>query len=174
MSKPTLFTLAIMLLGLAPLVHASVPGAVSPPDRCANLDETGYPSQCAPVGWRDAPYWDEEVCCDDDTCVEPSKRGCSAGKQLYTCKYAELDAIGNVQCLFAVPYYCDVYDCPALPSSPEFQAPPQEQSVCCEHDGPCYPWQQSTDGGCWGQILNCEHGTCNEDGTVDCYDYEGA
>lgn len=168
MTKPTLFTLAISLLGLAPLAHAT------PPDRCATLDEYGHPKDCEPTGWHDAPYWSDDVCCDAQTCVEPGRYGCAADEQAYFCQYAELDALGNVSCLFPVPDYCDEYECPAPPVSPEFQAPPQEQMVCCEHGGPCYPWQQSTDGGCLGQILNCFNGTCNDDGTVDCYDYEGA
>jgi hypothetical protein len=168
MTNPTRFTLAILLFGLAPLAQAA------PPDRCATLDEYGYPDACAPVGWRDAPYWNEDVCCDAQTCVESSSLGCSADKQLYSCQYAELDAIGNVNCLFPVPYYCDVYECPAPPISTEYQAPPQEVWACCEHGGPCYPWQLSTDGGCWGQILYCYNGSSNEDGTINCDDYEGA
>lgn len=162
MTKPTLFTLAILLFGLAPQAHAA------PPDRCSTLDEYGYPNACEPIGWRDAPYWSDDVCCDADSCVEPSSRGCSADEQLYFCQYAELDALGNVTCLFPVPYYCDEYECPAPPLS--LGAWPQSQMVCCEHDGPCWPWQQSTDGGCLGQILYCMNGTCNDDGTITCYD----
>lgn len=166
MSKPSLFTLAILLVGLAPLAHAT------PPDRCAALDDYGYPKSCDPVGWRDAPYWNDDVCCDADGCVEPGRRGCSAGEQRFFCQYAELDAVDNVSCLFLVPYYCDEYECPA--AAPEYQAPPQEVWACCEHGGPCYPWQQSTDGGCPGQILYCWHGSSNDDGTINCDDYEGA
>jgi hypothetical protein len=170
MTKPTRFTLSILLfVGLAPLAQAA------PPDRCAKLDAYGYPTACDPIGWRDAPWWDDKVCCNANTCVETNSRGfCSTDKQLYYCKYAELDTLGHVSCLFLVPYYCDVNECPAAPSSPEYQAPPQQQDVCCEHAGPCYPWQQSTDGGCPGQILYCYYGSSNDDGTVNCDDYEGA
>jgi hypothetical protein len=167
MTKPPLFILALLLFGLAPLAQAA------PPDRCARLDAYGHPTACEPIGWRDAPWWNDTVCCNTNTCVETNARGgCSSDKKLYYCKYAELDTLGHITCLFPVPYYCDVNECPASP--PELQAPAQEQSVCCEHGGPCYPWQQSTDGGCLGQILECINGTCNDDGTVTCYDYEGA
>lgn len=166
MSKPSLFTLAILLFGLAPLAQAS------PPDRCATLDDYGYPDSCEPTSWRDAPWWNDDVCCNAVGCVEPGRRGCSAGEQRYFCQYAELDAVGHLTCMFLVPDYCDVYECPA--ASPEYQAPPQEVWACCEHGGPCYPWQQSTDGGCPGQILYCWHGSSNDDGTINCDDYEGA
>lgn len=161
MTKPTLFTLAILLFGLAPLAHAA------PPDRCATLDEHGYPKACAPIGWRDAPYWNDDVCCDADGCVEPGRLGCSADEQRYFCQYAELDALGYLTCMFTVPYYCDEYECPT--SSPAYQALPQEQVVCCEHDGPCWPYSYPADGGCLGQILSCTEGTCNDDGTITCY-----
>jgi hypothetical protein len=170
MSKPTLFTLATLLFALAPLAQAA------PPDRCSTLDEYGYPNACDPIGWRDAPYWNDDVCCDAKNCVEPSSWGCSADKKRYFCEYAELDALGYMTCLFPVPYYCEEYECPAAPSSPEYQTQtePQEVWACCEHGGPCYPWQQSTDGGCPGQILYCWHGSSNDDGTINCDDYEGA
>jgi hypothetical protein len=161
MTKPTLFTLVILLFGLAPLAQAA------PPDRCAKLDRTGYPIACDPIGWRDAPYWNDTVCCNTDTCVETNARGgCSTDKKLYYCEFAELDAVGLVTCLFGVPYYCEEYECP---SSSTVQVPLQEQVVCCEHGGPCWPYNQSTDGGCLGQILNCTEGTCNDDGTITCY-----
>jgi hypothetical protein len=166
MSKPTLFTLAISLLGLAPLAHAS------PPDRCASLDDYGYPKACEPIGWREAPYWNDDVCCGADGCVETSRLGCGADEQRYFCEYAEIDPLGYLTCMFPVPYYCDENECPA--ASPVVQSPPQEQVVCCEHAGPCWPYQPSTDGGCLGQILWCTNGTCNDDGTVTCDDYEGA
>jgi hypothetical protein len=164
MPKPSLFTLSILLFGLAPLAHAASP------DRCATLDEYGYPKSCDPIGWRDAPYWNDDVCCGANGCVEPGRLVCSAAEQRYHCEYAELDALGYVQCLFPVPYYCDEYECPA--SSPEYQPHGQAQSVCCEHGGACWPYNQSTDGACQGQMLWCQSGTCNDDGTITCDDPE--
>jgi hypothetical protein len=163
MSKPTLFTLTILLFGLAPLAQAA------PPDRCAKLDQYGYANACKPIGWRDAPYWNDDVCCDADGCVEPGRLGCSAGETRYFCEYAEFDALGYLTCMFPVPYYCDVNECP---SSPTIQAPLQDQVVCCELGGPCWPYSYSTDGGCLGQILSCTEGTCNDDGTITCYNSE--
>lgn len=160
MSKPALFTLSFLLLGLAPLAHAT------PPDRCSALDEYGYPSQCAPIGWRIAPWWDDEVCCDGETCVESSTHGCSAGMRSYYCKYAELDALGHIQCMFPVPDYCDENACPS--ASPEYQSQPLAEIVCCYDDGPCYHYMYPDDGGCLGDIFFCKYGSCNEDGTITC------
>jgi hypothetical protein len=159
MSKPALFTLTFALLGLAPLAHAT------PPDRCSILDEYGHPSQCAPIGWRDAPYWDGEVCCDDDTCVETSRYGCSAGMEPYYCEYAELDARSRVQCMYIVPDYCDQNPCSP---APEYGWYSSAMNICCEDDGPCWPHDWN-DGGCPGNIFLCVDGVCNDDGTITCY-----
>jgi hypothetical protein len=157
MTKPALFTLTLLLL--APLAHAA------PPDRCSTLDEYGYPSQCEPIGWRLAPYWNDEVCCNDDVCVESTTHGCADDMRPYFCKYAEADALGRIACMFLVPDYCDENPCSP---SPAYQSQPLAEVVCCHDDGPCYFYDHTTDGGCPGNIFFCKHGTCNEDGTITC------
>lgn len=168
-----LFPLAIAILSLTSTADAgdsspegptSVTTSTPPRDLCAQLDEYGDPARCDAIGPDMAPYWNDDVCCDDRTCWEPSIRGCWPGTTQYWCDSAVLFGDGSLACVYEVPTYCDLYPCGAT----NIGAPPMEHAICC-YDVACYDHEG---GLCGGIEVWCGKGVSNADGTVTCLDDE--
>lgn len=132
-------------------------------DRCGELNEKGYPLYCSPTG-PDAPRWAEEICCDGAMCVEVGTVGCPDDTLNFWCRNAEVDGEGNVTCLFEVPKYCDIYDCPE--PSPGYQPHPASNVMCCFAEA-CYDANEFI---CYGNLYWCDDGVNNWDGTMTCFD----
>ncbi|PRQ07040.1 hypothetical protein [Enhygromyxa salina] len=155
---------SLLLTSLALVTLSFGVGTEAPPDRCAELSTDGYPLYCSPTG-PDAPWWSDEVCCDGAKCVEIGTGGCPDGTEDYLCRYAEIDALGNVTCLFEVPDYCEGNNCPAPPAG--YQPQPQGSVICCFAQG-CYDASEFICTG--GELYWCDNGVSNLDGTVTCFD----
>ena len=171
------YLIPLASLSLAPLLLAGwvstaeanslplrLPTAVtSIPDRCAELDRYGDPARCLAVGPDMAPWWDGEVCCDDERCVEPTSTGCVRGTSRFWCESAILYQDGHLDCVYEVPSYCEVFPCRV---AVELTMPPLEHAVCC-HDTGCYDHEG---GLCGGTEVWCGKGVTNDDGTITCFD----
>lgn len=118
----------------------------------------------------DVPVWDADVCCelDDDgaTCVVPDAVGrCTTGESRH-CEYGEAIA-GGVVCYQPFPSACDMGLCVEAPDD----LPPVGQAatlMCCGASGGCQHVDFVSGLACEGEILACNYGVSNEDGTVEC------
>lgn len=131
-------------------------------DRCDIIDTaTGVPIWCAPHP-DGAPIFDKNICCSATGCV-PATTSCPTSS-LYYCELGQQRADGKVECFFEVPYFCDVFPC-----SPGFQAPPLETTLCC-NQGICWHHVIGS-GNCeLDDLMWCQDGVTNADGTVTCFD----
>ncbi|MFO7561296.1 MAG: hypothetical protein R6X02_01530 [Enhygromyxa sp.] len=157
--------MALSLTSTADADPTSVVSATALPDLCAELDRYGDPARCQAIGPDMAPWWNDQVCCDERNCYEPSSRGCWKGTRAYWCENAVLFGDGSLACVYEVPSYCDVFPCTG-PS--DITARPLEHAICC-HDVGCYDHEG---GLCGGIEVWCGKGATNADGTVSCFDDE--
>jgi hypothetical protein len=135
------------------------------PDLCTEeLDQFGDPARCDPVGPGMAPWWDDEVCCDDHSCWQPGSTGCPSETKSYWCESAVLHSAGTLACVYEVPSYCELFPC----GPSEITVGPLEHAICC-YGGDCYDHEG---GPCGGYVVWCGKGVTNADGTVTCLDEE--
>jgi hypothetical protein len=155
----TLFTLLATLI---------INGELSPTDRCDIVySDTGRPIFCEPHSAP--PRWDAAVCCSDAGCVPAKSGACSSGLQAQYCELGKLSGDGSVRCYFEVPDYCDVFDCePSL----EVQLDPQAYGMCCPEGGPCWPTAGGLNDCEVDDLIWCNNGCTNPDGTTTCFDDE--
>lgn len=157
--KPLIITFGLVALALPQAGHATQ-------DRCATRGSNGYPTYCSPTGEGLAPVWNAAACCRGADCKPHNVRGeCSAGRTEFWCEFAELDALGNLTCLYEVADICSVDDCPPA------DRPGEPLVLCCPYDDfeACFeyePWL-----GC-DTIWFCLWGASNDDGTYSCMEPE--
>jgi hypothetical protein len=120
----------------------------------------------------DAPVWNANVCCtfdaDGAACTRTNSRGsCSTGKRHY-CEHGEAVTGGGVVCYQPLPSMCGAGLCvEAPPIIPEAQMS-STYIACC--DGPCHLIDVEAIFDCEGEILACNYGMSNADGSVECWD----
>ena len=150
---------------LLTLFATLTPTSAAPRDLCDLVyTDTGKPILCQPH--RDgAPSYDDTVCCSERSCV-PARKGSCLAENLFFCELGELEATGEVSCYFEVPDYCDVFPCA---SEPGFQPQPIREPMCC-HEGVCWPTSAGANDCELEDILWCQSGVSNPDGTVTCLD----
>jgi hypothetical protein len=158
--------------------------ATGSPDLCDDvfLDANGDPVMdlvgqtlsrfCKWTG-PDVPAWDANVCCkfvDDAAQCSPTntRGGCPTGTAKRYCEHGSLGANGRVTCYQPFPSMCDAGLCveaPELP--PDIQA----LTLACCNAGACQ-WVYDDDDiwDCQGELLACDYGVTNADGTVQCWD----
>lgn len=127
---------------------------------------------CAWTG-PDAPIWNADVCCtlDDDgaACSVPRARGCPTGTERMYCEHGAANALGGVTCYQPFPDGCEAGMCVAAPELP----PPVQKAdfiMCCSPGGACHYVQSGTSFDCQGQLLGCDYGILNTDGSVECWE----
>jgi hypothetical protein len=122
----------------------------------------------------DAPVWNANVCCTFDAngaaCTKTNSRGsCSTGKKHY-CEHGEAVA-GGVICYQPFPSMCDAGLCIDAPEIiPEAQMSSTYTACCMTIDGPCHLIEALAVFDCEGEILACNYGMSNPDGSVECWD----
>ncbi|PRQ03413.1 hypothetical protein ENSA5_16190 [Enhygromyxa salina] len=117
------------------------------------------------------PVWADDICCTIDgdaaECTATARDGsCDVGEPKY-CEYGEETALGFV-CYQPFPSMCDRGLCVARPPVPEAEL--AALVACCTSGGACQLVVAGTLPNCQGELLACEHGISNEDGTVDCFE----
>jgi hypothetical protein len=159
--------------------------ATSSPDLCDEvfLDAAGSPvtdlvgrtlsRYCQWTG-PDAPVWDADVCCtiDDDAAhckVTDSSGRCSTGSSKMFCEYGERTAEGEVVCYQPFPGMCDAGLCVDAAEIPPVGLM-TAYLACCGAGGACQ-WVAVVDVfDCQGELLACDYGIVDEDGTIECWD----
>jgi hypothetical protein len=122
----------------------------------------------------DAPVWDADVCCtidhDGAACSRPSATGhCMTGTKKMYCEHGAATPLGGVTCYQPFPSMCDAGLCIEAPDLiPEAQM--GEGVVCCTPGGACVYVHNNDVASCYGELLACNYGISNADGTVDCVD----
>lgn len=158
--SPALPPAIVLVLGLA----GSHAHATTFNDLCSSV-----PSACEYTG-PTAPVLALNVCWSRTTTTARLMTGatCATGSWPYSVKYGVVDPLTGIVTGF-VPLD-DACSRPGL-CSPGYLAPPSTWSapMCCV-DGVCWPWVGGT--ACAGEILACNEGVTNEDGTVECFDDE--
>ncbi|PRP97676.1 hypothetical protein ENSA5_31830 [Enhygromyxa salina] len=156
--------------------------AIYSPDLCDDvyLDPSGAPITDA-VGqtlsryceWAgpDVPVWADDICCTirdgEAQCTLTRRDGdCDVGEPKY-CEYGEETAAGVV-CYQPFPSMCDHGWCIAPPPVPKAEL--AALVACCTSGGACQLVVIGTTDQCQGELLACEHGVSNGDGTVDCFE----
>jgi hypothetical protein len=129
-------------------------------DLCSSV-----PGECEYTG-PSAPVLAANVCWSRTTSTTRLMTGatCPSGSFAFFVKYGVVDPFTGIVTGF-VPLNdaCDMGYC-----SPSFDAPPTTwPGVMCCNEGVCWP----DDGGhCEGELMFCDNGVSNEDGTVECFD----
>ncbi len=125
----------------------------------------------------DAPVWDANVCCtidhDGAACSRTSSTGrCATGTKKMYCEHGAAVPGGGVICYQPFPSMCDAGLCVEAPEIiPEAQLAPVYLACCGSgSDGPCHLVDTDTVFECEGQLLACEYGMSNPDGSVQCFD----
>jgi len=119
-----------------------------------------------------APVWDANVCCniDDDgaACSRTDADGrCMTGTKTMYCEYGAALPTGGVTCYQPFPDACDAGLCVEAPVlMPEAQM--SLGIICCSNGGACQYVEHGSMDDCQGQLLSCDYGVSNADGTVDC------
>jgi hypothetical protein len=122
----------------------------------------------------DAPVWDANVCCtfdaDGAACTRTNSRGsCSAGTKHY-CEHGEAIGRVGVVCHQPLPSMCDAGLCVEAPTIiPEAQMS-DWYVACCIFGGPCHLVDVDNIFDCEGDLLACNYGMSNPDGSVECWD----
>jgi hypothetical protein len=152
----------ISSLGLA-LILGSSPAHAAQRYLC-----TSVPSACEYAG-PDAPLLNANVCWNGSVARLRGSVPCPTGSWPYFVQHGWVDPWGIVQAYIALDDACDHGWCTVLP--PGTVPPTDEGEVCCPLE---------TSGGdctlevldCVGEILWCESYEANEDGTVECTEFE--
>jgi hypothetical protein len=135
-------------------------------------DDTGrtLSRYCAWTG-PDAPIWDADVCCtiDDDgaACSRASSKRCPSGTKRWYCEHGVADALGGVTCYQPFPSACEAGFCVEAPEVPPV-AQMADFILCCA-GGACQYVTSDAAWDCQGELLACNFGQQNGDGTVDCW-----
>jgi hypothetical protein len=159
--------------------------ATNAPNLCDDvyLDASGDPvtdlvgqtlsRYCAWTG-PDAPVWDANVCCtidaDGAACSQTAKSRCPTGSKLMYCEHGAATPLGGVTCYQPFPGMCDAGLCVEAPDSPPATAQMVEFIVCCGSGGACQYVQQGEGWDCQGELLACEYGITEANGSVVCFD----
>jgi hypothetical protein len=120
----------------------------------------------------DAPVWNANVCCtidhDGAACSKTSSTGrCTTGTQKMYCEYGAALPTGGVTCYQPLPDACEAGLCIQAPEIiPVAQM--SEFVMCCGGGGACQYVHAGNVDDCQGQILSCDYGILNKDGTVEC------
>jgi len=133
-------------------------------DFCASV-----PSACMFTGpW--APVLAADVCWSRTTGVATLRgsQGCPTGSWPYSVKYGDVDpSTGTVTAYVPLDDACTH---PGICQPAELAPPNTTTAPMCCIGGTCHPY----DGQCNGEVLLCDNGVTNEDGTVSCFDDEDA
>jgi hypothetical protein len=131
---------------------------------------SAVPGECEYTG-PDAPVLAAVVCWTRTTSTSTLMTGanCPMGSWPYSVKYGVIEPLTSIVIGF-VPLD-DACSRPGL-CQPGYLAPPTTWgAVMCCISGTCWPGE---DGDCEGELLFCDNGVSNEDGTVTCFDDQNA
>jgi hypothetical protein len=121
----------------------------------------------------DAPVWDANVCCTIDAdgagCSRTSKGRCPTGSKLMYCEHGAATPLGGVTCYQPFPSMCAAGFCAEAPDVPPLTGQMVEFIGCCSSGGACQYVQQSEGWECQGELLSCDHGVTNADGSIECF-----
>ena len=157
--------------------------ATTSPDLCDDvfLDASGDPVTdlvgqtlsrfCTWTG-PDVPKWDADVCCklsgDAAQCTRTNATGgCPIGTSKRYCEHGSAGADGRVTCFQPFPDACENGWCIEAPEIiPKAQM--SEFIMCCSAGGACQFVEWGMDDDCQGELLACNYGSVNEDGSIEC------
>lgn len=125
---------------------------------------SSVPKACTYAG-PDAPVLRADVCWNGSVALLKGSSSCPTGTWPYYVDHGEvISATGTVLAYVPLDWACDH---PGICIASPIPDGATEEPICCE-GGSCVPLAN----GCQGQILMCENGVTNDDGTVTCF--EGA
>ncbi len=154
----------IIIIASALTVLLNTDAEASYRDFCASV-----PSACVFTGpW--APVLAAEVCWSRTSGIATLRgsQNCPTGTWPYSVKYGDVDPLTSIVTAY-VPLD-DACSHPGICQPAEFAPANTTSAPMCCIGGTCYPYN----GQCDGEVLLCDNGVTNEDGTVTCFDDETA
>ena len=122
----------------------------------------------------DAPVLDANVCCtfaaDVAKCSTTDRRGnCPSGTAKRYCEHGSVASDGRVTCYQPFPGACEAGWCIEAPEIiPEAQL--SQFLMCCSGGGACQYVVSGQGMECQGEILSCDYGYVDEDGSIWCWE----